>query len=98
VVPDGRVAPGEPPELAYLHDLAARLRGPAPWFDVVQDRRPANAIARYAGDRGDTIVVVATHGRSGLRDLIMGGVARGVAHQACCPVLVVPRRAGHRIA
>ena len=90
---------GRPPELAYLHDLAARLRGPAPWFDVVQDRQPANAIARYAGDRGDTIVVVATHGRSGLRDLIMGSVSHAVSPtRRACPFLVVPRHAGHRIA
>jgi nucleotide-binding universal stress UspA family protein len=87
----------ERPELAYLHDLAARLRGPAPGstscriasgqYDRPLCRRP-----------GDTIVVVGTHGRSGLRDLIMGSVARGVAHQASCPVLVVSRRAGHKIA
>jgi nucleotide-binding universal stress UspA family protein len=98
VVPDGCIAPGDTPAVAYLHDLAERLPGPAPLFDVVEDRQPARAIARYAGDRGDTIVVVGTHGRSGLRNLVMGSVARGVAHQASCPVLVVPPRAARQVA
>jgi K+-sensing histidine kinase KdpD len=97
VVPDGRFAPGERPELAYLHVLAARLRGPAPWFDVMQDCQPANAIARYAGDRGDTIV--GRHPRPQWPPRPHHGQRRTrVTHQASCPVLVVPRRAGHNIA
>jgi nucleotide-binding universal stress UspA family protein len=51
------------------------------------------AIAAYGGDRGDTVIVMATHGRSGLRSVLMGSVARGVTHVARCPVLVVPPRA-----
>ena len=52
-----------------------------------------SAIAGYGGDRGDTIIVMATHGRSGLRSVVMGSVAQGVTHEAKCPVLVVPPRA-----
>jgi nucleotide-binding universal stress UspA family protein len=62
-------------------------------FDVLHDRHPVSAIARYGGDHADTIIVMATHGRSGLRSVVMGSVARGVTHEAQCPVLVVPPRA-----
>jgi nucleotide-binding universal stress UspA family protein len=97
VVPEGRIAPGDIPEIAYLRDLAERLPGPPPLFDVVQDRQPARAITRHVGDRGDALVVVATHGRGGLRKAVMGSVARGITHQAGCPVLVVPPRAAQRV-
>jgi CBS domain-containing protein/nucleotide-binding universal stress UspA family protein len=97
VVPEGRLAPGDIPEVTYLRDLAELLPGPPPLLDVVQDRQPARAITRYVGDRGDSIVVVATHGRGGLRSAVMGGVAHGITHQAACPVLVVPARAARRV-
>ena len=97
VVPEGRLAPGDIPEVTYLRDLAERLPGPPPLFDVVQDRQPARAITRYVGDRGDSLVVVATHGRGGLRSAVMGSVAHGITHQAACPVLVVPPRAAQRV-
>jgi nucleotide-binding universal stress UspA family protein len=93
VVSEGHIAPGDIPEVAYLRDLAERLPGPPPLLDVVQDRQPARAITRYVGDRGDSIVVVATHGRGGLRSAVMGSLARGITHQAACPTLVVPPRA-----
>jgi nucleotide-binding universal stress UspA family protein len=85
VVPEGRLAPGDIPEVTYLRDRAERLPCPPPLFDVVQDRLPARAITRYVGDRGDSLFVVATHGRGGLRSAVMGSVARGITHQAACP-------------
>jgi nucleotide-binding universal stress UspA family protein len=97
VVPEGVLAPGDIPEVTYLRDLAERLPGPPPLFDVVQDRQPPRAITGYVGDRGDSLVVVATHGRGGLRKAVMGSVARGITHQAGCPVLVVPPRAAQRV-
>jgi nucleotide-binding universal stress UspA family protein len=96
VAPDGRVAGSEVSTLAYLHEAAEGLPGPPPLFEVLQHRRPVDAIATYGGDRGDTVIVMATHGRSGLRGALMGSVVRGVAHVARCPVLVVPPRATAR--
>lgn len=93
VVTSGPIADSEPSELAYLDDAAGNLPGPPPRFDVLRDRHPVSAIAGYGGDRGDTIIVMATHGRSGLRSVVMGSVAQGVTHEAKCPVLVVPPHA-----
>jgi nucleotide-binding universal stress UspA family protein len=65
-------------------------------IDLVHDREPARAIARYVSDRDDTVVVMGTHGRGGLQEFVLGSVARGVVHQADCPVVVVPPRTGDR--
>lgn len=58
--------------------------------EVVYDDSPARALARYGGDRGDTLMVMATRNRGAIRRLVLGSVSRAVAHQAACPVLVVP--------
>ena len=50
----------------------------------------AHAIARYGGGSGDTVVAMGTRGRGALGRLTLGSVARTVAHQAACPVLLVP--------
>lgn len=96
VVPHERARPGPGgvPELAYLHNVAERIPDVPVAFEPVYDREPAQAIARYVSGRDDTVVVMGTHGRSGLQQLVLGSVARGVVHRADCPVLVVPPRAG----
>ncbi len=78
------------PELADLAELAERFPDRAPLLDVVEHDDPAAGIARYAGHDGDTIVAVGSHGRSVLRDAVLGSVARDVTRRAACPVLVVP--------
>jgi len=44
---------------------------------------------------GFDVIVMATHGRTGLARLAMGSVAEGVLHKAGCPVLLIPARALH---
>jgi nucleotide-binding universal stress UspA family protein len=46
-------------------------------------------IARYARNNGANLIVVASHGRTGLRQLLFGSVAEQVLRTAPCPVLVV---------
>jgi nucleotide-binding universal stress UspA family protein len=36
------------------------------------------------------LIVMSTHGRTGLRHLLIGSVAERVVHSATCPVLIVP--------
>ena len=50
-------------------------------------------IARVAGEERADLVVVGTHGRSGLDRIILGSVAERVVRIAPCPVLVVRPRA-----
>jgi len=51
--------------------------------------RPAEAIIDYAGATGTSLIVMGTHGRTGLAHLLMGSVAEQVVRTAPCPVLTV---------
>ena len=46
-------------------------------------------IAKLAGELGCDLVVMGSHGRSGIAGLVMGSVATRVLHLAPCPVLLV---------
>jgi universal stress protein A len=46
-------------------------------------------IADLARESGADMIVIATHGRTGLAHMIIGSVAERVIHNAACPVLVV---------
>ena len=50
---------------------------------------PAEAIIDYAGATGTSLIVMGTHGRTGLAHLLMGSVAEQVVRTAPCPVLTV---------
>lgn len=49
----------------------------------------AEGIAQLASDLDGDLIVVGTHGRRGVRRLLVGSVAEGVVRLALCPVLVV---------
>jgi nucleotide-binding universal stress UspA family protein len=55
--------------------------------------RPATIIALTAAERGADLIVMGTHGRSGVTHLFMGSVAERVVRSAPCPVLTVRERA-----
>ncbi|MCC7475948.1 MAG: universal stress protein [Pirellulales bacterium] len=50
---------------------------------------PDAEIVGFATDHGIDLIVMASHGRSGLSRLVMGSVAEAVLRKAPCPVLVV---------
>lgn len=49
----------------------------------------ADAICRYAQSEAIDLIVMATHGRTGLTHLLMGSVAEQVLRSAPCPVLTI---------
>ena len=49
---------------------------------------PAGEIVRIAGEEGAEMIVLGTHGRSGMARMLMGSVAEAVVRRAPCPVLV----------
>jgi nucleotide-binding universal stress UspA family protein len=51
------------------------------------DGEPSRAIIRFAEAEDVDLIVMGTHGRGGLRRLLMGSVAEGVVRGAPCPVL-----------
>ena len=50
---------------------------------------PADEIVQYAQARDIDLIVMGTHGRSGVAHLLMGSVAEQVVRIAPCPVLLV---------
>lgn len=50
----------------------------------------AVAIDSEADQRGCDLIVLSTHGRSGLRRLVLGSVAEAVLRHAHMPVLAIP--------
>jgi nucleotide-binding universal stress UspA family protein len=46
-------------------------------------------ILRWAQEHAPDLIVVGTHGRRGLRRLVMGSVAEHVVRAAPCPVMTV---------
>ncbi|MER6998194.1 universal stress protein [Streptomyces sp. NPDC000410] len=66
-----------------------RERFPRVRVDVrVECLRPATLLADAS--RGAALLVVGSHGRTGLRRLLLGSVSGEVLHTASCPVVVVP--------
>jgi nucleotide-binding universal stress UspA family protein len=50
-------------------------------------------IVRFARDSGYDLIVMGTHGRTGIGRLLLGSVAARVVQTAACPVLTVKREA-----
>jgi nucleotide-binding universal stress UspA family protein len=51
--------------------------------------RPFLEIIRYAKETTCELIVIATHGRSGVMHALMGSTAEKVVRKAPCPVLTV---------
>ena len=49
---------------------------------------PAGEIVRIATEEGVEMIVMGTHGRTGVSRMLMGSVAEAVVRRAPCPVLV----------
>jgi nucleotide-binding universal stress UspA family protein len=50
----------------------------------------AELIAKAAREVEADLIVVGTHGWGGFRSAVLGSVAHGLLHDACCPVLSIP--------
>jgi nucleotide-binding universal stress UspA family protein len=49
----------------------------------------ADEIVRAAEEGGVDLIVIGTHGRTGLKRVLMGSVAEAVMRRATCPVLTL---------
>ena len=76
-------------------DLAERLPGAAVRAELARGRHTTRAILDVAAELKPDLIVMGTHGRSGVVRALLGSVAEGVAHHAPAPVLLV--RAGQPV-
>lgn len=71
----------------------ARLRGRGFETEAVRlTGDPAEIVPQYADSHGFDLIVMGTHGRRGLRRMVMGSVAERVVRVAEVPVLTVHAR------
>ena len=73
----------------YLEQLAARLSSEGIKARVVIDfGDPAQAIMDYVKKNGVDLIMMSTHGRSGLSRMVFGSVADRIIHHSVVPVLI----------
>jgi nucleotide-binding universal stress UspA family protein len=76
----------------YWRDQLEQIR-PAnpeiPVHHVFVEGDPSGEIGRYAADANIDLIVMGTHGRTGLERLLLGSVAEQTLRNAPCSVLVV---------
>jgi len=74
----------------YLADLKERLGGEGlPVKTEVMEGMAPQVIVGYAKDNGVDLIVIGTHGYTGMKKLMFGSVALRVLHDAPCPVLLI---------
>lgn len=81
----------------YLADVKSRLAsaGVAVKTDLIELNRPADAIIDYAKKNGMDMIVIATHGYTGMKKLLLGSVAFGILNQSPLPVYLIRPEACH---
>ena len=96
---DPQVATGDE---GHPHVPANSLEEALAWLDAIDVRastvrvfrhlivgEPVDEIVRQAKEESSDLIVMGTHGRTGLKRLLLGSVAEGVLRRGPCPVLTV---------
>jgi nucleotide-binding universal stress UspA family protein len=71
-----------------LDAVAANIKD-VPVETRLVEGEPADAIVELAREADASLIVIGSHGRTGLSRLLMGSVAEHVVRKAACPVLTV---------
>ncbi|HBB17301.1 MAG TPA: universal stress protein [Syntrophus sp. (in: bacteria)] len=75
----------------YLAKVKSRLSSEGIKVESVsmEANRPAEMIMDYAKKNGMELIIMATHGHTGFKRLMLGSVASGVLNQSTVPVLLI---------
>lgn len=80
------------PDLAQLKLMLSKVKPhdeAIPYEQHLLSGEPADGLARFANENNIDLIVMGTHGRTGLLRLLMGSVAEAVVRKAKCMVLTV---------
>jgi nucleotide-binding universal stress UspA family protein len=83
---------GEDEALAYLRVIRNDLADPGVADIVCQVGSAADSILQYAQENDVDLIVMSSHGRSGLNRWVYGSVAERIMSQAPCPTLIINLR------
>lgn len=89
--PDNQMAAGQDiVESGYLAVEGERLRkqGIDAEWEVLHSKDASNALVRFQEQQPVSLIMIATHGRTGLRRMAFGSVAMQVTRHAKSPVLI----------
>lgn len=75
----------------YLADVESRLssEGISVKTEAIEGNRPGETIIDYAQKNGIALIVIATHGYTRFKKLLLGSVATRVLHESPVPVLLI---------
>ena len=74
----------------YLTNVAARYPD-LPTDTLVSTGNPSIEINSIANEQAESVIVLASHARTGFSRMALGSVATSIIHDAHCPVIVVRR-------
>lgn len=102
VGPDPILTPVLPPEFYRESERDAREAlgtlldpswgRPASVETAVRWGVPVDAVVEYATNHSVDLIVIATHGRTGLSHVLLGSVAERIVRESPCPVLTIRDR------
>jgi nucleotide-binding universal stress UspA family protein len=100
--PSGINELGEEALKFFSSELAARVEGPRERLkrdgmeagsgittDLIEGKTPAMRIVEYADSKNTDLIVINTHGRKGIKKIMMGSVTDKVVQESPCPVLAL---------
>ena len=70
--------------------MVQHLGGGSKILEFFAEGKPDEEVLKTAQDWGADIIVMGSHGRTGIKRLLMGSVAENVLRHSKCPVLVIP--------
>ena len=75
----------------YLASVKAKLKSKGIEAETVliKGYTPTQAIINFSQEKGADLIVIATHGYTGMKKLLMGSVAFRVLHESHVPVLLI---------
>lgn len=74
----------------YLKTKVAELKrkGIAAGYTLLSGE-PIKQLVSYAEEKGIDLIIISTHGRSGISQIVWGSVAESLLRTACVPVLMI---------
>jgi nucleotide-binding universal stress UspA family protein len=75
----------------YLANVQSRLasEGIKARTETLESSRPASTITDYAHKNGFDLIIMATHGYTGMKKMMLGSIALKVLHESNVPVLLI---------